>query len=110
MRVHTSGRNATTEYKTIKVINTNRGRKFSQVKLYPLTGRTHQLRVHLSYHKAPVVGDFLYSRNKLKRYNFGLLLVADRLAFTHPFYHKKIDLKLELPQRFISFEQKCKRL
>ena len=45
------------------------------------TGRTHQIRVHLSHHKHPILGDPLYnSRSKVSR----LMLHAFRLSFTHP--------------------------
>ena len=45
------------------------------------TGRTHQIRVHLSHHKHPILGDPLYnSRSKTSR----LMLHAFRLSFTHP--------------------------
>ena len=45
------------------------------------TGRTHQIRVHLSHHKHPILGDPLYnSKSKTNR----LMLHAFRLSFTHP--------------------------
>ena len=52
------------------------------------TGRTHQIRVHLSHHKHPIVGDPLYnSRSKTSR----LMLHAFRLSFTHPLTLEKLS-------------------
>lgn len=52
------------------------------------TGRTHQIRVHLSHHKHPILGDPLYnSRSKTSR----LMLHAFRLSFTHPLTLEKLS-------------------
>ncbi len=110
MCVHTNGRPAVSVYKTLKVKKSNKGRKFSQVKLSPITGRTHQLRVHMAHHKTPIVGDPLYSRNTLRRKNFGLLLFAQSLSFIHPFSEEKMCFKTDIPQRFIDFERICEKL
>jgi len=50
-----SGKHAVTKYQTVKQY-----RGYAFVKLYPKTGRTHQLRVHMSYVKHPIVGDTMY--------------------------------------------------
>ena len=107
MQVNSKGRPATTLYKVLQVQNTPQGRKFSQVKLQPLTGRTHQLRLHMaSYQNTPIVGDALYSHNSLCSLKSGLLLLACRLSFIQPFSQKKIDLQIAPPQRFADFEKK----
>ena len=109
MQVNSAGRYAATLYEVLQVQNTPRGRKFSQVKLQPLTGRTHQLRVHLASHQnTPIVGDALYSRNSLSSLKLGLLLAACRLSFVQPFSQKKLDLQISPPQRFSDFEKKLK--
>ena len=52
------------------------------------TGRTHQIRVHLSHHKHPILGDPLYnSSSKVSR----LMLHAFRLSFTHPLTLEKLS-------------------
>ena len=52
------------------------------------TGRTHQIRVHLSHHKHPILGDPLYnSQSKTSR----LMLHAYRLSFTHPLTLEKLS-------------------
>ena len=50
------------------------------------TGRTHQIRVHLSYHGHPIVGDPLYNKKPGQR----LMLHAHRLSLKHPFKDKVI--------------------
>ena len=110
MQVHKEGREAFTLYETKKVINNKKGRKFSKLKLVPRTGRTHQLRAHLAYQQCPIVGDALYSRNRLRKKNFGLLLLAQALSFTHPFFKKEMSFRLDPPQRFLDFEEFCEEI
>ena len=53
------------------------------------TGRTHQIRVHLSHHGHPIVGDPLYNPERAPR----LMLHAHRLRLTHPFTLEKIQVE-----------------
>ncbi|MFC5630625.1 MULTISPECIES: RluA family pseudouridine synthase [Streptococcus] len=55
------------------------------------TGRTHQIRVHLSHHRHALIGDPLYSKKAAQR----LMLHAHQLSFTHPFTLEKITVKAE---------------
>ena len=71
------GKQATTEYEEIDIINDK-----SKVYFYPITGRTHQLRVHASHSlglDTPIKGDDLYG-NKADR----LYLHAEMITFKHP--------------------------
>ena len=62
--------------------------KTSLVRCKLKTGRTHQIRVHLSHHKHPILGDPLYnSKSKTSR----LMLHAFRLSFTHPLTLEKFS-------------------
>jgi 23S rRNA pseudouridine1911/1915/1917 synthase len=67
----------------------------SIVQLTLLTGRTHQIRVHLSHLGHPIIGDDLYggSRELISRQ----ALHAARLYFTHPLSGKAIDVTSQLP-------------
>ncbi len=65
----------------------------SRVKLEPVTGRTHQLRVHLAIIGHPIVGDALYGGNAARR----LLLHARMLSFDHPLSEKPLILVCEPP-------------
>ena len=65
------------------------------------TGRTHQIRVHLSYIGYPVEGDPLYSGRKYDTlYKNGQLLVAVGLRLIHPSSNKEMEFKIELPDYF----------
>ena len=76
-----SGKEALTRYKVLGSVEYD-GRLCTRVEFFPITGRTHQLRVHAAHSaglNTPIVGDELYgSRDKR------LMLHADRLEFTHP--------------------------
>ena len=72
-----SGQHAETQVSRLKQFPN----KTSLVRCKLKTGRTHQIRVHLSHHKHPILGDPLYnSRSKTSR----LMLHAFQLSFTHP--------------------------
>ena len=62
------------------------------------TGRTHQIRVHMSYINHPVVNDPLY--NKKKADSFGQLLHSKSIKFTHPITNKEIYYEVEVPIEF----------
>lgn len=65
------------------------------------TGRTHQIRVHLSYIGYPVEGDPLYSGRKYDTlYKSGQLLVAVGLRLIHPSSNKEMEFKIDLPDYF----------
>ncbi|MBR5514631.1 MAG: RluA family pseudouridine synthase [Clostridia bacterium] len=84
---------ARTEYKVICRKN-NR----TLVKAMPVTGRTHQLRVHFSDMGNPIVGDSLYGKEEKR-----LMLHAVSLSFPHPISGESITIEAELPQEFKEF-------
>lgn len=63
--------------------------RYSLVKCQLKTGRTHQIRVHLSHHGHPIVGDPLYNPEKADR----LMLHAHRLTLTHPLSLENISVE-----------------
>ena len=87
------GKEAITEYKIIseseKIIDEsersiNEPRKYTRIVFYPLTGRTHQLRVHAAHPEGlgcPILGDELYGKKADRLY-----LHAEYLEFRHPIY------------------------
>ena len=66
-----------------------------------LTGRTHQIRVHLDYIGHPILGDPLYGRGNRKGYPLGQLLHAYELTLIHPRTGKEMTFSSPLPQRFL---------
>ena len=64
------------------------------------TGRTHQIRVHLSYIGHPVVNDPVYGHKKLIDKDFGQMLHAEKLGFVHPTTKEYMKFTAEPPKRF----------
>lgn len=84
------GKASITKYEVIEVKNGK-----TLVYFYPLTGRTHQLRVHASHKKGlntPIFGDLLYGK-KANR----LHLHAEKITFTHPIENKEISFQIKAP-------------
>jgi len=107
-----SGKRAITNYKTV---NTFLGKGIPKISLMECeleTGRTHQIRVHLSYKGISILGDKQYGRKSLKFKKInkelstlldglqGQLLHAQTLEFTHPTKNKRIKFKSDLPKDF----------
>lgn len=79
-------REAETRFKVLRCVE-----KYSLLEIKPLTGRTHQIRVHLSASGHPVVGDPRYGRRKSKKKSPRLFLHAHRLSFSHPATGKRME-------------------
>ncbi|WP_243387520.1 RluA family pseudouridine synthase [Bacillus kexueae] len=90
-RVSKSGQQAITHFHIVKKFPP----KYSIVKLTLDTGRTHQIRVHLSSIGHPIVGDQLYGgkTNNMKRQ----ALHAENISLIHPFTNEKIKVEAPLP-------------
>lgn len=65
------------------------------------TGRTHQIRVHMTHIGHPLVGDFLYNKNDTRMNRQALS--ASYLKFTHPTTKKEMEFTLPLPQDMLDF-------
>lgn len=85
---YASGKPSTTRY-TLKSHNKD---NTSVVLLEPVTGRSHQLRVHMSSLGNPILGDELYGTDVSKSASDRLLLHAESIKFTHPATQLLIDL------------------
>ncbi len=97
MSVSQDGKNAITHFKVLnRYFNSNC--TLLEVKIE--TGRTHQIRVHLSQIKYPIIGDEVYSNGKNEWGIKGQCLHAKSLCFKHPSTGKKMFLEAPLPQYF----------
>ena len=85
------GREAITEYKVLE-----RKNGFTRVQLHPVTGRTNQLRVHLSWLGYPVLGDWLYKGATADR----LMLHSRRVEFAHPYTGEPLRFEAPVPPDF----------
>src|SRR5678809_851106 len=93
--VQEDGKAALTRVKVLR-----RG-KFSLLEVRLLTGRTHQIRVHLAHAGHPIVGDDKYGDFALnKTMKKRLLLHAARLSFRHPLSGEQLKLQSPLPEEF----------
>ena len=95
MAVNKEGKNAITHIKVIK-----RYDKYTLLQVNIETGRTHQIRVHLSYIGYPIIGDTTYSNGKNKFGVVGQCLHAKSLEFKHPITGKEMKLEAPLPEYF----------
>ena len=80
-------------------------REFSILELRLLTGRTHQIRVHLAHVGHPILGDDKYGGEAKKRAP-RLLLHARRLAFRHPQTGELVEFQSPLPADMVSFMER----
>lgn len=78
-----------------------KGNQVSLVRCYPKTGRTHQIRVHMSEIGHPIIGDKQYGRIVRCRYNAArCLLHAYKLSFVHPTRQEQVFFQAPIPQDF----------
>ncbi len=96
MAVNKNGKEAITHFKVLK--RYKEGYTFIELKID--TGRTHQIRVHLSEIGYPVVGDCVYSNGKNIFGVKGQMLHAKSIEFTHPTTKEKMKIEAKLPEYF----------
>ena len=106
------GKKAITKYKTIKVFSIKDIPRISLVECKLETGRTHQIRVHLKFKGASIIGDYQYGKKnkKFKKINAefyrifknikGQILHAQTLEFQHPTKNKWVKFTSKLPYEF----------
>jgi len=73
------------------------GQVVTRVKLTPITGRSHQLRVHMQYLGHPIVGDTLYATAQHQQLTDRLCLHAQQLSFHHPKTDELLNFECAVP-------------
>ncbi len=103
MAVDPAGKRAVTHYKVIEELSQN----MSLIECRLETGRTHQIRVHMSYIKHPILGDTTYGPKKIPvAGTIGQTLHAGVLGFEHPITKEYMEFKAPLPGYFVSILNK----
>ena len=118
----TKGKKAITNYKTLEVFENDKIPTFSFVECKLETGRTHQIRVHMSYKGNNILGDKKYKKKfkKIKNIDLSLekmILKLDRqflhakiLGFVHPISGKKMEFTSILPQELEKILKSLRKL
>lgn len=92
-RISSAGKPALTAY---RVLETSMG--CSLIECRPVTGRLHQIRVHLDSIGSSILGDDLYGPAAMRHVSPRLALHAHRIAFTHPITGEPIDVRSPWPR------------
>ena len=96
MAVDKNGKEAITHFKVLKRYN----EKYTLLEINIETGRTHQIRVHLSHIGYPIIGDDTYSNGKNEWGVIGQCLHAKSLKFKHPITGREMLIEAKLPEYF----------
>lgn len=96
MAIDKDGKEAITHFKVLQRYND----KYTLLELKIDTGRTHQIRVHMSYIGHPVIGDEVYSNGKNEFGIKGQMLHARYLEFKHPITGEELKLEASIPEYF----------
>lgn len=99
-----NSKNAVTHYRVIEEF-----RDFTYIKCKLETGRTHQIRVHMSYIGHPLAGDDVYGPKKVIIELTGQCLHAIKLGFKHPVTGEYMEFDSDLPEYFNSFLEKIRK-
>lgn len=101
--VMVGGRDAVTKYKVLSNMYYGKNKEhLTLLELYPKTGRTHQIRVHLKHMGHPIFGDEFYAGRKTSRNDRKILsrffLHASKISFYHPQTGELVSFESELPE------------
>ncbi len=104
MAVDPKGKEAITHFEVLERFEN----KYTLLKVNIETGRTHQIRVHMSYIGYPLVGDEVYSNGKNEFGIKGQCLHAWKLDFKHPITEKPMHIEAKIPEYFEEVIKKLK--
>ncbi len=118
----TKGKSAVTNYKTLEIFQNNKIPTLSLIECKLDTGRTHQIRVHMSHKGNSIVGDKLYQKKnkKFKKIDMELnsimkkidrqFLHAKSLGFVLPLSNKEVHFEIPLPKNLLKLVKKLRNL
>ena len=98
---------AQTRFETNRIVRSLKNNYLTLVDLYPTTGRTHQLRIHLVKSGWPILGDKLYGKEGMILKNKGLFLTAVGLSFPHPITQELMNITKDAPAKFGLLLESC---
>jgi RluA family pseudouridine synthase len=101
-----AGLPARSEYEPIRTVPSLRSGHITLAHLFPTTGRTHQLRIHMASLGHPIVGDSKYGEAGYTLKGKGLFLAAIELRFPHPITGKELKISIEVPPKFQSLMER----
>lgn len=91
-----------TIFEVTKIINSLKFDFLTLLKIFPKTGRTHQIRIHLASIKHPILGDKLYGNSEILHKGKGIFLSAIAIKFKHPKTKKELEFNIPIPHKFES--------
>lgn len=94
------GKSSYTRYILKDTFASRRFGNISRIVLFPETGRTHQLRIHLAENGTPILGEYLYGKEIPNLTGNGLFLFANEIEFQHPMKDDIVKLSIEEPRKF----------
>jgi len=94
------GKKSETRYQLDRSVKSRNFTNLSLVRMKPITGRTHQLRIHMASIGHLIVGDRLYAKETTTILGKGLFLCASKIVFEHPETKEMKVVQIKLPNRF----------
>lgn len=104
------GKPAYTRYELLQSVPSLKNEQLSLLRLFPSTGRTHQIRIHLAQIGHPIMGDKLYGEPGKIYQGKGLFLCATGLQFSHPKSAELLPFVINPPNKFPLLLQREQRM
>ena len=96
-----NGLEARTYYQRLTKIDSDRYGQINLVGLVPITGRRHQLRIHMDKIGHPILGDKLYGNALTQNFGQGLYLLSHSIKFRHPITKEMKKIQCTVPKKYI---------